>query len=213
MALTRDQIENIAHLARLELNETEIPVYQQSLSSILDFVGELEPCRHAGRRAHGASACRPGAAPAPRRGHGTATSTSCYQAQCAAGRGRALSRAQGHRVSERRAVVTSRTAGGARRRAARQGIFERRSSRSCTSTASRRASRAQRLHHGDARAGARGGRGSRSRAGGGDAPVRSPVCRIAHKDIFCTRRRPHHVRLAHARQLRRRRTTPRWSRS
>jgi aspartyl-tRNA(Asn)/glutamyl-tRNA(Gln) amidotransferase subunit C len=41
MALTREQIASIAHLARLELRETEIPVYQQSLSSILDFVGEL----------------------------------------------------------------------------------------------------------------------------------------------------------------------------
>jgi aspartyl-tRNA(Asn)/glutamyl-tRNA(Gln) amidotransferase subunit C len=41
MALTREQIASIAHLARLELNETEIPVYQRSLSSILDFVGEL----------------------------------------------------------------------------------------------------------------------------------------------------------------------------
>jgi aspartyl-tRNA(Asn)/glutamyl-tRNA(Gln) amidotransferase subunit C len=41
MTLTRDDILKIAQLARLELNETEIPVYQQSLSSILDFVGEL----------------------------------------------------------------------------------------------------------------------------------------------------------------------------
>jgi aspartyl-tRNA(Asn)/glutamyl-tRNA(Gln) amidotransferase subunit C len=42
MALTREQIASIAQLARLELKETEIPVYQQSLSSILDFVGELD---------------------------------------------------------------------------------------------------------------------------------------------------------------------------
>jgi aspartyl-tRNA(Asn)/glutamyl-tRNA(Gln) amidotransferase subunit C len=41
MPLTREQIASIAHLARLELKETEIPVYQSSLSSILDFVGEL----------------------------------------------------------------------------------------------------------------------------------------------------------------------------
>jgi aspartyl-tRNA(Asn)/glutamyl-tRNA(Gln) amidotransferase subunit C len=41
MTLTRDDVSKIAQLARLELNETEIPVYQQSLSSILDFVGEL----------------------------------------------------------------------------------------------------------------------------------------------------------------------------
>jgi aspartyl-tRNA(Asn)/glutamyl-tRNA(Gln) amidotransferase subunit C len=41
MALTRAQIASIAHLARLELKDAEIPVYQQSLSSILDFVSEL----------------------------------------------------------------------------------------------------------------------------------------------------------------------------
>lgn len=41
MALTREQIENIAHLARLALAPAELPVYQQSLSAIFDFVGEL----------------------------------------------------------------------------------------------------------------------------------------------------------------------------
>jgi aspartyl-tRNA(Asn)/glutamyl-tRNA(Gln) amidotransferase subunit C len=41
MALTREQIESIAHLARLALTETETPVYQKSLSSIFDLVGEL----------------------------------------------------------------------------------------------------------------------------------------------------------------------------
>ncbi|HYL04102.1 MAG TPA: Asp-tRNA(Asn)/Glu-tRNA(Gln) amidotransferase subunit GatC [Steroidobacteraceae bacterium] len=42
MALTREQIESIAHLARLSLSPAELPVYQQSLSSILEFVGALE---------------------------------------------------------------------------------------------------------------------------------------------------------------------------
>jgi len=42
MALTREQIENIAHLARLALAPAEIPVYQQSLSAIFEFVGELD---------------------------------------------------------------------------------------------------------------------------------------------------------------------------
>ena len=41
MALTRSDIASIAQLARLELKETEIPVFEQSLSSILDFVSEL----------------------------------------------------------------------------------------------------------------------------------------------------------------------------
>jgi aspartyl-tRNA(Asn)/glutamyl-tRNA(Gln) amidotransferase subunit C len=42
MALTREQIESIAALARLELTAAELPVYQTSLSSILEFVGALE---------------------------------------------------------------------------------------------------------------------------------------------------------------------------
>jgi len=42
MSLTREQIESIAHLARLELKPPEIAVYQESLSRILDLVGELD---------------------------------------------------------------------------------------------------------------------------------------------------------------------------
>lgn len=42
MSLTRSDIDKIAHLARLELTETEIPVYVDSLSRIIDFVGELD---------------------------------------------------------------------------------------------------------------------------------------------------------------------------
>jgi len=42
MALTREQIENIAHLARLQLQQAEVPLYQQSLSRIFELVGELE---------------------------------------------------------------------------------------------------------------------------------------------------------------------------
>ena len=42
MSLTRETIESIAHLARLALDEREIPVWQTSLSSIIDFVSELE---------------------------------------------------------------------------------------------------------------------------------------------------------------------------
>ena len=42
MALTREQIESIAALARLSLTNDELPVYQESLSRILDFVGALE---------------------------------------------------------------------------------------------------------------------------------------------------------------------------
>ncbi len=42
MPLTRAQIESIAQLARLELEPAELPVYQESLSRILELVGELE---------------------------------------------------------------------------------------------------------------------------------------------------------------------------
>ncbi len=48
MALTREQVENIAHLARLELEPAAIPRFQQNLSSILDFIGELERAETAG---------------------------------------------------------------------------------------------------------------------------------------------------------------------
>jgi len=44
MALTREQLASIAALARLDLTPAEIPVYQDSLSRILDFVGALDAC-------------------------------------------------------------------------------------------------------------------------------------------------------------------------
>ncbi len=42
MALTREHIASIATLARLDLTPEEVPVYQESLSRILEFVGALE---------------------------------------------------------------------------------------------------------------------------------------------------------------------------
>ena len=41
MTLTRRDVLNIAHLARLEISEAELPVYVQSLSAILAFVEQL----------------------------------------------------------------------------------------------------------------------------------------------------------------------------
>jgi aspartyl-tRNA(Asn)/glutamyl-tRNA(Gln) amidotransferase subunit C len=41
MSLTRAQVEAIAHLARLEISEAQMPVYVASLSSIIDFVEQL----------------------------------------------------------------------------------------------------------------------------------------------------------------------------
>ena len=61
MTLTRRDVENIAHLARLEITEAELPVYVGSLSAILAFVEQL--CRRGdGRRvADGAPPRRTGA--------------------------------------------------------------------------------------------------------------------------------------------------------
>jgi aspartyl-tRNA(Asn)/glutamyl-tRNA(Gln) amidotransferase subunit C len=40
--MDRDTVLTIAHLARLELGESELSAYQESLTRILDLVGELE---------------------------------------------------------------------------------------------------------------------------------------------------------------------------
>jgi aspartyl-tRNA(Asn)/glutamyl-tRNA(Gln) amidotransferase subunit C len=42
MALTPKQLQTLAHLARLELKEEQVPALQTSLSSILDFVSQLD---------------------------------------------------------------------------------------------------------------------------------------------------------------------------
>lgn len=41
MSLTRNDVDNIAHLARLAITESEMPVYVDSLSKILTFVEQL----------------------------------------------------------------------------------------------------------------------------------------------------------------------------
>jgi len=41
VTLTRRDVENIAHLARLQVTEEELPVYVGSLSRILEFVEQL----------------------------------------------------------------------------------------------------------------------------------------------------------------------------
>jgi aspartyl-tRNA(Asn)/glutamyl-tRNA(Gln) amidotransferase subunit C len=48
MSLSRRDIDNIAHLARLALSETEIPVYIDSLSRIIGLVGELDKAATSG---------------------------------------------------------------------------------------------------------------------------------------------------------------------
>lgn len=41
MSLTRDDVENIAHLARLAIGEQEVTQYVDSLSKIFDLVAQL----------------------------------------------------------------------------------------------------------------------------------------------------------------------------
>jgi aspartyl-tRNA(Asn)/glutamyl-tRNA(Gln) amidotransferase subunit C len=41
MSLTRSEVEAIAHLARLAISESQLPVYVDSLSKILNFVEQL----------------------------------------------------------------------------------------------------------------------------------------------------------------------------
>lgn len=42
MSLTPDDVKGIARLARLSIAERDIPVYAKTLSSILDFVAQLD---------------------------------------------------------------------------------------------------------------------------------------------------------------------------
>jgi aspartyl-tRNA(Asn)/glutamyl-tRNA(Gln) amidotransferase subunit C len=48
MSLTRSQVEAIAHLARLEITEAQLPVYVTSLSSIIEFVEQLSAANTSG---------------------------------------------------------------------------------------------------------------------------------------------------------------------
>ena len=42
MALDRTDVEKIAHLARLQIDEQDIPQYTQTLSDILDLVNQMQ---------------------------------------------------------------------------------------------------------------------------------------------------------------------------
>jgi aspartyl-tRNA(Asn)/glutamyl-tRNA(Gln) amidotransferase subunit C len=41
VSLNSDQVQEIAHLARLAISESEVPAYARNLSAILDFVEQL----------------------------------------------------------------------------------------------------------------------------------------------------------------------------
>lgn len=42
MALTREDVRKVAHLARLALTEAEVEQYREQLSKVLDYVARLE---------------------------------------------------------------------------------------------------------------------------------------------------------------------------
>lgn len=42
MALTLEEVQKVAHLARLELSEAEVVQYQQQLSAVLDYVESIQ---------------------------------------------------------------------------------------------------------------------------------------------------------------------------
>jgi aspartyl-tRNA(Asn)/glutamyl-tRNA(Gln) amidotransferase subunit C len=42
MSLTRDEVQKVARLARLELTEEEVEMFQAQLSVILDYVAQLQ---------------------------------------------------------------------------------------------------------------------------------------------------------------------------
>ena len=42
MALEKSDVENIAHLARLAIDEADIPGYAESLSNIFDLVAQMD---------------------------------------------------------------------------------------------------------------------------------------------------------------------------
>lgn len=41
MSVTQEQVEYIAHLARLQINKKDLELYTRNLSDILDFVAQL----------------------------------------------------------------------------------------------------------------------------------------------------------------------------
>ncbi|OMH30377.1 Asp-tRNA(Asn)/Glu-tRNA(Gln) amidotransferase subunit GatC [Motiliproteus sp. MSK22-1] len=44
MSLDRSDVEKIAHLARLQIDEADIPEYAENLSNILDLVNQMQAC-------------------------------------------------------------------------------------------------------------------------------------------------------------------------
>ncbi len=48
MALTKQEVHKIAYLARLKIDESDVPQYARQLSDILDFVAQMDAVDTAG---------------------------------------------------------------------------------------------------------------------------------------------------------------------
>lgn len=48
MSLSKEEVEKIAHLARISLSEADIPIYARNLSNILDLVAQMNKIETAG---------------------------------------------------------------------------------------------------------------------------------------------------------------------
>ena len=48
MSLDRSDVERIAHLARLQIDEQDIPTYTENLSSILNLIDQMQQADTAG---------------------------------------------------------------------------------------------------------------------------------------------------------------------
>ncbi len=200
MSLNRDQINSIAHLARLSLTDAEVPVYQDSLSKIVDLVGQLDAAHTAG--------IEPMAHPLPglaqRMRPDVVTEKDQHEllpTQRSASRSCAVSRPQGHRVRNPKKMHTLTLAELAKKLRAKEFSVTELTTRPAGARRGLPA-QAQRLHHrdGGVRAGpGEGGRGQTLAAGSAGPLTGLP---LAHKDIFCTAGRQNQLRLEDARQLR-----------
>jgi aspartyl-tRNA(Asn)/glutamyl-tRNA(Gln) amidotransferase subunit C len=98
MKLSRQEVESIAHLARLEISADEIPVYVDNLSRIIDFVRQLDRAQTEGVEpmAHPLNMTQPLREDASHRERPART----LPAECAGRGSRALPRAPRHRVGK-----------------------------------------------------------------------------------------------------------------
>ena len=93
MALDTQVVKNIAHLARIAIDERELPTYATALSTILDFVDQMSSVDTRGVTPMPTPGYEPETA---RRCSNRSRSTRTPPATCSKGGQRALPRSSGH---------------------------------------------------------------------------------------------------------------------